>query len=448
VHHRRHGSATGAAYIDRVRRRILGVAVLAVVLAVLLFGVPLALAAARLFTDDEHSELERIALRTGVNVPSDLSSGRASITFPDTEPGVRVGVYGPDGRRVVGRGPVDGGRSVDSSLRGRVVESKSATELVVVVPITSTDGVVAVVRASSPRVELRNRVRLTWAAMAGLALLAGVCASFFAAVQSRRLTRPLQRLESVAEDLGAGNFSSRAEPSGVGEIDRTGQALNRTAQRLDDLLARERAFSAQASHQLRTPLTRLRLVLETALETDGDVREAAREAIGSADQLSRTVDDVLALSRGVADEGVLLDLTVLLAGLRTRWEGPLAADDRRLVVDEQPHPSTVSSEAAVRQILEVLVDNAYRHGRGQVTVTARDGGGALAVDVADEGHVPAGRHLLPTPDGEPAPAAAGGRRLGLPMAASLAEGIGGRLLHASTEPRTRLTLLLAPRDDA
>jgi signal transduction histidine kinase len=428
-----------------VRRRILGVAVLAVVLAVLLFGIPLALAAARLFTDEERSELERAALRTAVLVPADVQSHTGPLALPDPGRDVRVGVFGVDGRRLAGRGPARGDHSVHAALRGRIVDSESSSELVVAVPITSTDGVVAVVRAASSRVKLRDRVRLTWAAMAGLAVLAGVCASFFAAVQSRRLTRPLVRLETVAEDLGAGDFSSRAEPSGVGEIDRTGRALNRTAQRLDDMLARERAFSARASHQLRTPLTRLRLVLDNALQTDGDLHAAAEEAIASADQLSRTVDDVLALSRGVADDGAPLDLTAVLAELRDRWHGPLAAAGRPLTVVEQSHPTTVASEPAVRQILDVLVDNAVRHGQGRVSVTARDGGGALAIDVTDEGVLAAGRTLLPTGDGS-APVPAGGGRLGLSMASSLAQGVGGRLLHAHTEQHTRLTLLLAGHD--
>lgn len=428
-----------------MRRRILGVAVLAVVLAVLLFGVPLAIAAARLFTDEERSELERVALRSAAVVPADFGRAADPIELPRVERSVRVAVYDADGARVAGEGPAHGGATVGAALRGRFADGRSADEIVVVVPVTSSEQVVAVVRAASPRREVRGRVWGAWAAMAGLALLAGVCASLFAAVQSRRLTRPLVRLESVAEDLGAGVFSSRAEPSGVGEIDRTGRALNLTAQRLDDMLARERAFSARASHQLRTPLTRLRLVLDNALQSDGDLRAAAEEAIVSADQLSRTVDDVLALSRGVPDDGVPLDLASLLAELRTRWHGPLAAAGRPLTVVEQPHPSTIASAPAVRQILDVLVDNAFRHGQGRVTVTARDGGGALAVDVADEGVLPSGRTLLPTSDGSYAPSG-GGHRLGLSMASSLAHGVGGRLLHAHTEEHTRLTLLLAGHD--
>jgi signal transduction histidine kinase len=99
----------------------------------------------------------------------------------------------------------------------------------------------------------------------------------------------------------------------------------------------------------------------------------------------------------------------------------------------------------VRQILEVLLDNALRHGRGRVTVTARDGGGAVALDVADEGVLPPGGSLVPS-QVEEATTPPGGHRLGLRMAASLAEGVGGRLVHAHTEPTTRMTLLLAGRD--
>jgi signal transduction histidine kinase len=317
---------------------------------------------------------------------------------------------------------------------------------VVAVPVTSSERVVAVARAASSANEVRGRVWGTWAAMAVVALLAGVCASLIAAVQSRRLARPLQQLEAVAEDLGAGDFTSRAEPSGVGEIDRTGRALNRTARRLDDMVARERAFTERASHQLRTPLTRLRLGLETGLQDNGDLRGAARDAILSADQLSRTIDDVLAVSRGTREGGEELDVAALLADLRSRWNPTLTAAGRSLTVADRPHLPTEASVPAVRQILEVLLDNAYRHGRGGVTVTARDGGGAVAIDVVDEGKAAGDRPLVPVlVDG--VPAVGESQRLGLRMASSLADGVGGRLLHAHTEARTRMTVLLPARPD-
>jgi signal transduction histidine kinase len=430
-----------------VRRRILGVAVLAVVLAVGLFGIPLAIAVGRLYTDEESSELERVALRTAVTVPSDVSTDPTAIRIPNGDPSMHVAIYDTKGRRVAGDGPAVGDLAVARALRGRVTDVHDEGVVIVAVPVTSNKQVVAVARAASSPGEVRGRTLGAWAAMTGLALLAGVIASFIAAVQARRLTRPLQHLEAVAEDLGAGDFSTRAEPSGVGEIDRTGQALNVTAQRLDDLLARERAFTAQASHQLRTPLTSLRLGLESALQNDGDLRAAAHEAIVSADQLSQTVDDVLALTRGTSTGSTPLDLPALLAEVRSRWEAPLSSAGRTLVVIEETPPTAAAAEPAVRQILEVLLDNAFRHGKGTVTVTARDGGGALAIDVVDEGHAAGTRPLVPVQDEQSSPPPEGGHRMGLRMASSLARGTGGRLLHAHTEPQTRMTLLLVATRD-
>jgi HAMP domain-containing protein len=219
-----------------VRRRILGVAVLAVVLAVGLFGIPLAIAVGRLYTDEESSELERVALRTAVTVPADVGSGTAAIRIPNGDPSMHVAVYDIHGRRVAGDGPAAGDAAVHRALRGRVTDEHDEGVVIVAVPVTNNKQVVAVTRAASSPGEVRGRTFGAWAAMTGLALLAGIVASVIAAVQARRLTRPLQHLEAVAEDLGAGDFSTRAEPSGVGEIDRTGQALNVTAQRLDDLL--------------------------------------------------------------------------------------------------------------------------------------------------------------------------------------------------------------------
>jgi signal transduction histidine kinase len=429
-----------------VRTRILTSSVVAAVVAVLLFGVPLAFAVGRLFADEERSELERVALRAAARLSADDFVAGHRLRLGGVDSTVLVAVYRPDGRKVVGRGPVVADQAVRTALRtGRVSDGSDEGVLVVAVPVTAAEQVIGATRAASTPGEVRGRVGGTWLAMTGLALLAVLCATVLAAMAARRLARPLQELEKVAEDLGSGDLTSRASPSGVGEIDRTGQALNRTAQRLEDMLARERSFTSRASHQLRTPLTSLRLGLESALENDGDLHLAAREAIASADRLSDTVDDVLALARGVPEQGQLLDVAALLAGVQDRWQAPLAAAGRELVVVELPHPRTSASAPAVRQILEVLLDNALRHGRGRVTVTARDGGGAVALDVADEGVLPPGGSLVPSPV-EEATTPPGGHRLGLRMAASLAEGVGGRLVHAHTESTTRMTLLLAGRD--
>jgi signal transduction histidine kinase len=240
---------------------------------------------------------------------------------------------------------------------------------------------------------------------------------------------PLSALTKAAADLGDGDFSTRAEPSGVAEIDEAGDSLNRTAERLASLIDREQAFSAQASHQLRTPLTQLQLELETGLDQGGvALHDAASSAMATADQLSQTIDDVLLLSRqGVSSDS--FNVEDLLEQCRSQWQGPLASVGRPLRVEVGQPLRAAASLPASRQILHVLLDNAFRHGRGQVTLRARESHGAVAVDVLDEGSAP--------------PISLTGRSsMGLPLADSLASAEGGRLLVDQRESGTRFTVLL------
>jgi signal transduction histidine kinase len=431
-----------------MRRSIVRVALFAAVLAVLVFGVPLAYVMNRLLLGDEQAELERLALRAAVSVPAGIVAGGDPVELPKTEASTQLGVYDASGRLIAGTGPSGVGAQVRTALRGTVSDRGTDRDLVVAVPVSQDERVVAVVRASSPRAAIAAQSRDVWAAMVGFALLAFAAAAGLAMVQARRLAGPIERLEAVAEQLGGGNFSVRAEPSGIAEIDRAASALNKTAERLGDVVLRERAFASHASHQLRTPLTGLRLTLDTALNTPGaDVSEAARSAIRTADELSRTVDDVLALTRAGVEPARPLDLTELLVDAERRWHGLLAAEGRPLRLSVQEPPLARASEAAVRQIVEVLIDNAYRHGRGAVVLTAREANEAAAIDVQDDGST-TGVDLLP--DGVSASAVSTGQRLGLSLARRLAEAEEGRLLHARTEQRTRLTLLLpaVPPGDA
>jgi signal transduction histidine kinase len=110
------------------------------------------------------------------------------------------------------------------------------------------------------------------------------------------------------------------------------------------------------------------------------------------------------------------------------WHGALAAEGRPITVRGPVSQEVVASRAAVRQILQVLLDNALRHGRGEVTVTVREAHDAVAVDVTDRGSSAPARWQ---------------HGLGLGLARSLAENNGGRLLVASDElGHARVTLLL------
>ncbi|HEX3614476.1 MAG TPA: HAMP domain-containing sensor histidine kinase [Sporichthyaceae bacterium] len=422
-----------------MRRKILGVAVLAAALAVTLFGLPLAYAVHQLYLYDQEGDLERAALRASVR--AEVDDPKATTTSLG---GTKIGLYGLDGTRTSGSGPLSGGPDVTTAINtGVPYEHTGASEIVIAIPLFEDGKSVAeVVRAAAPRHSVSTKVVGAWSLLAGLALLAGVSSSLLAAGQARRLARPLTELERVAEELGDGNFAVRAAACGVEEIDKAGAALNRTAARLDDILARERAFTAVASHQLRTPLTDLRLGLEHALSgPDDELRAAARDAMSGADRLAATIDDVLTLARGTTTVAPL-PVGPLLSDLRLRWASQLEADGRSLVIVERDHSVALASAAAVRQILDVLLDNARLHGQGTVTVTARSAASAVAIDVADEGH--AGGPLVP----ENAPPLDGPRRLGLSIAASLAAAQNGRLVHARTDPTTRLTVLLPAAEQA
>ena len=171
-------------------------------------------------------------------------------------------------------------------------------ELVVAVPVTDGATVIGVVRAASNYSGVRMQIVGTWAAMVGLDLAAIGATLLVARRQARRLAAPLEALSRTAAQLGGGNFGVRTAPSGIPEIDAAGRSLDTTAARLGAMVSRERAFSADASHQLRTPLTGLRLGLETALERPAvDLRAAVAAAIDAADRLEQTIEDLLTLAR-------------------------------------------------------------------------------------------------------------------------------------------------------
>jgi signal transduction histidine kinase len=421
-----------------MRRRIQLVGVLAAALATGLFGVPLAVAVVLLSRSDEAGELERAADAAAVQVAPDLVAGRRAAQLPDDEDGIGIAVYDLGGRRLQGSGPAAADPPVLQAAQG-VVAGAGGPEQVVAVPVTSGQRVVAVVRAASPTSRLYLQVGLTWLGLAGLAAVAVGAAALFARRQSRRLADPLVRLAAAAQTLGDGDFTVQAAPTGIAEIDAAGAALTRTAERLGELVGRERAFSADASHQLRTPLTGLRLRLETALD-GGDPRPAVVAALATTDRLERTVDELLALARDAPTARTPADLPALLAEAERGWHGPLAAAGRTLRVSIGPAlPGTRASAAATRQILDVLLANATRHGAGAVTVTARDADTAIAVDVADEGagvRVPAGELFRRRAD------RTAGHGIGLALARALAEAEGGRLVLTRAAPAPVFTLLL------
>lgn len=426
-----------------MRSRIVRLAVLAATVAVVLFGLPLGVAVAQYAEIYRFVDLERqadeTALRLGVTLavgddpdPDELDDD-GTLTF--------CSVYDDDGERLLGRGPDEPDEFVRAALDGTTRTGSTGGELVVAVPVMHEGDLVGAVRVAGPRAALLWPVGVAWSGMSGLAVLAVGAVWLFARRQAARLARPLDGLSIAAGRLGDGDFSVRTAAVGYPEIDAVGASLNRTAVRLDDLLARERAFSAEASHQLRTPLTSLRLGLETALDRpEQDLRLALHHALRSTDQIERTIDELLALARDTHGSVDPLDVGRLVHDSAQQWSAQFGA--RPLEVDvDRGVPPALASAAAVRQVLAVLLDNALQHGAGAVLVSVRDAGGAVAVDVSDEGP----GTMSPDADlfGRRSPSASG-HGIGLALARRLAEAEGGHLRLAQPAPPV-FTLLLPGR---
>lgn len=360
-----------------------------------------------------------------------------------------------DHRPTVGR---ELARAVEQGVVGR---RHAAGSLAVAVPLsTGVCGDRLVLHAERPDAALASSVRRTWLALA----LVGAAVLALAAAVGRyvagRLARPLRELAGSAAALGEGDFSVRVPRSGVEEVDAIAVTLDRTAERLGRAVDRGRAFAADASHQLRTPLTALRLQLES-LEAQGVAPEAVAAALVEADRLEATVEELVALtSLDTAEEvvapGALVAPPVDAARVAAHTAG------RDLDLEVVPGPRVRTRPAAIRQALQVLLDNALVHGQGTISVRvsptlpdervpgaeARQG---LRICVADEGPGPRPGDLTALRGRDrPGPQAAtvpltGGR--GLALARALVEGEGGRLTtDEDLEGRVRVCLVLPVRD--
>ncbi|MGW4964296.1 ATP-binding protein [Nonomuraea sp. NPDC004186] len=410
-----------------LRRRVLVVIVSVTALAVALFLVPLAVAVSLLFHDQTVAALQRDAAWVAAAVPDEP---RTPLRLPTGMSGdLAIGGYNVTGARLFGDGPAHSRLTV-SSKDGRVHDAVEGGFLAVSAPVPSDEGTAVVIRVATPNAQVEERVHEAWLLLGGLALIVIALAAGAAVRQSARLAAPLERLTTAAQALGGGDFSVRASPSGLREADQAGQALESTARRLGAVLSRERAFSADVSHQLRTGLTGLLLGLESALSRPGaDLVPAVRAALSRGERLQEVIDDLVRLSRDSRVPAEHLDVGGLMEEVRQEWHGPLAEHGRRLTITVEPElPPATAQPAAVRQILRVLVDNAVRHGHGEVAVTVSDVGPGLAIEVGDHGTgVAEGVDPFVRSSGD-------SHGIGLALARSLAEAEGGRLVLSRARP--------------
>jgi signal transduction histidine kinase len=437
-----------------VQARIIRFAMVVSLVAVAVFGLPLAVGAARYYVVDEQSDLEGDTQAAADGLAPALAAGDVPGGVSPVSADSPAAVYGLDGRRITGDGPPLLAPALGGALRGRVVRASDEGEFVVAVPVFDGDRRVGVLRASREEADAVERVGVTWAVMVVLGAAAVGGSRLVARRLAVRLSAPLEVLAQDATRLGEGDFTvSEPAPDGrrapVPEIAAVHRSLAVTATRLDALLTRERAFSAEASHQLRTPLAGLRLRLEEAASLppgSAPAVEALDGALEAADRLDRTVGELLRLARepaGASREELAVDELVDGVVAEARADGvPAGRSIAARAEDGDLHVR--ASAAAVRQILAVLVENALVHGAGQVTVIARDAAPAVAVDVADEGTLDLDETALFTGRGGDHE----GHGIGLALARRLAEAHGGRLRLRSATPTTVTLLLPAAEDPA
>ena len=209
--------------------------------------------------------------------------------------------------------------------------------------------------------------------------------------------RPVESMRQEAAVVSALEPGRRLSlPAAEDEIRRLGVTLNEMLGRLELALEAERRFVADASHELRTPLALLRTELELALRrprSNEELEQAIRSAAQEADRLSQLAEDMLVLAQG--DEGRLsvrrepIDVRELCGEVCNRFTAEAAGAGRVVQVGSVPPGCTLSGDRLrVEQALGNLVDNALRHGRGTVVVSAGRRANQIELHVRDEGHFP------------------------------------------------------------
>jgi signal transduction histidine kinase len=259
-----------------------------------------------------------------------------------------------------------------------------------------------------------------------------------ALLQARQLTRPLDRLAQAAVQVGGGDSSVTAPRSGLVEVDAIADALEESGQRIADLVAAERQFSANASHQLRSPLTAIAISLELIADSDDPVaRHEATEALAQVAGLDQRINDLLELARtGRVAPAARTDVSALVARHIDAIAAQFHRDGRRLALDAPEGLEANITASALTQAVEILLDNALQHGRGnvQVTVAEDPDDGGIDIAIRDEGEF---HGAAPSLDRR-------SHGLGLVLARNLLRADGGRVELVSTAPTTFVIRLPGP----
>ncbi|MEZ5170799.1 MAG: ATP-binding protein [Acidimicrobiia bacterium] len=400
-----------------MRQRILIAFIAFSVLLIAALGVPLGLVGTRLVHDQAVERLQQQAFSTASSLDREIRADPSALDESLVEE------FTPDDHQVEVRTVSGGLFKAGDDIEGAVLSRLA--------PINDE----ASVRVSTSRSALDARTREVWLIVTVVGIAALVGAVLIAVFTARRLTSPLDTLVDSAERLGAGQFDVRTSPTGLAEIDKVGSELDMAAARIGALLSRERAFAENASHQLRSVITALRIRVEelATIEDRSDLDDEIDTTLRVVDRLEGTVEELLALSQsGRIGDAEVVGADDLIHGCAERFRPVFAARGRVLVVDIGSRSEVRVNPAAVGQALDALVDNSLQHGAGTVVMASGDQKDSVVLRVSDEGSGIADDARAQV--FRRGVSLSGSSGLGLPIAREIVELEHGRLVLTSGRP--------------
>jgi signal transduction histidine kinase len=437
------------------------------VLAVVALEVPLALSLRDRVdaevTSQARSQAEVVAATVSGDLDQPRSLANTAATAAQTVRG-RVVIVGRDGALLADSAGTDrlgtdyGNRpEIARALRtGKPVREQRRSEtldqeiLVTAVPIVENGarvGAVRITQSVDAVTRATRRATLGLAAIGVLVLLLGLAAGI---VIARQIAGPLRRLDDAAARVAEGDLTVRARVEGSAEQRSLARTFNGMTARLERLVAGQRDFVADASHQLRTPLSGLRLRLEEAhaAGADPDVHEELEAAMGELDRLAAIISELLLLSQAGEVDAPPEELDLDDAARRAAARHHGTQGGSVTAVEAAAGSPAFAPMADLDRVLDALIENALRYGGREVTVVARPGG----IEVLDRGPGLDAEELDTVFErfhrGRAGRAGPAGTGLGLPIARELARRWGGDVELANRADggaAARITVPAPPR---
>ena len=280
----------------------------------------------------------------------------------------QITVILPDGRTIGAPATVTPG--VELARQGLPFSSPGEGGVQVLIPVSVRDGGVAVVRTFVPEARLREGVLSAWAMLTALGIGLVATSAIVANRLARLLTQPVLDLATTAERLSGGDLSARVTPAGPSEVVKVGLTLNTLADRIDAMVASEREGVADLSHRLRTPVTSLRLDVDSL--DPGPQRERLEASV---DALARAVDRLIDEARRSrhAQPDQPEDLVAVVAARAAFWAVLAEEQERQVTMATPSGPTPDSSSSAnvpamvlvslgdLEAMLDALLGNVFAH---------------------------------------------------------------------------------------